>query len=257
MMALGSQAGPGRILIDSGSEVTACPSDFGSGVLEEPEKWLSMQGVDGSVVKHYGAKSVGMRLMDANGVTKDAEVRFQVASVKRPVMSVGELLNKGFEVHFQDGQGWIAKGDTWIELERIGNRFMLRADENDGSRTAPNRCELCPLDRSDDINDEMHAPFDQDAEEEMYREEASAYQEQNFLVEEAPAGPAAVAPREVAQPTADEKMRQELTHADYKPWCGSCRGAGSRRTPPEGGRASRERRRSESSDGLHVSCTGQ
>ena len=58
------------------------------------------------------------------GIQK-AMVKFQAAGVVRPVASVGELMNKNFEVHFVDGQGWMAKSGRKVELTRRGNCFML------------------------------------------------------------------------------------------------------------------------------------
>ncbi len=43
----------------------------------------------------------------------------------RAVASVGELLNKVFEVHFADVQGWLEKNGRVVEFARRGNRFTL------------------------------------------------------------------------------------------------------------------------------------
>ena len=114
-----------EILIDSGSEVTVCPSSFAQSVGTWPvDAKMNLKAIDGSSIAHLGVREVPLELQASDGLQK-ASMKFQVASVVRPVASVGELLNKGFEVHFVGSQGWMAKNGRTVEFTRRGNRFML------------------------------------------------------------------------------------------------------------------------------------
>ena len=68
---------------------------------------------------------------------------FQVAGVVRPVASLGELNDKGFDMHFVGGQGWTEKNGKTVEFVRRGNRFMLPVslctDQDENCK------ELCPV----------------------------------------------------------------------------------------------------------------
>ncbi len=67
-----------------------------------------MRAVDGSSITRHGVRDVPFELQASDGVQK-ATMKFQRAGVVRPVDSVGELTNKGFDVHFVGGQGWMAQ----------------------------------------------------------------------------------------------------------------------------------------------------
>ena len=77
---------------------------------------------------------------------------FQVAGVVRPVASVGELCDKGFDVHFVGGEGWMSKNGKTFEFRRRGNRFMLPIFKVSGKENVDmqNHLELCPLEEQHD-----------------------------------------------------------------------------------------------------------
>jgi hypothetical protein len=116
---------PQEILIDSGSEVTVCPSSFVHAVGTRPaETTMNLRAADGSSIAHHGAGEVSFELQASDGLQK-ATMKFQVAGVFRPVASISELMNKGFDVHFVGGQCWIACNGPTVDFTRRGNRFML------------------------------------------------------------------------------------------------------------------------------------
>ena len=105
----------------------------------------------------------------------------------RPVASLGELTDKGFDVHFVGGQGWMEKSGKTVEFVRRGNRFMLpvtlRTDQNGYYK------ELCPLEGEAEENE----PVEEQAEE-MHED----------MDGETPAGPAPRAMKEEIPPTEAE-----------------------------------------------------
>jgi len=146
LMALGIAGldmGKYELLIDSGSEVTACNMKFGDKCgLQKAAHELDLRGVDGSRIRHHGVRRVPFNLKMHDGELKTAEMTFQVADVTKPVVSVGELLNRGFEVNFINGEGWLGREGHWTKLKRRGNRFMLcidggTSDKDEGMVMAP------------------------------------------------------------------------------------------------------------------------
>ncbi len=81
-----------------------------------------------------------------------ASMYLQVASVVRPVASVGGLCDQRFDVHFVGGEGWMSEKGKTVEFRRRGNRFMLPIFKVSGKQKldAKNHLELCPLEGQDD-----------------------------------------------------------------------------------------------------------
>ena len=112
-------------MIDSGSEVTVCPKKFADKLgTNQADARLKLRAVDGTSIEHHGERSVPFELETSEGMQK-ASMTFQVAGVVRPVASVGELCDKGFDVRFVGGEGWMSKNGKTVEFRRRGNRFML------------------------------------------------------------------------------------------------------------------------------------
>ena len=116
-----------EILVDSGSEATACNWDFGEefGTTAALVKH-DLRSVDGTKVPLWGERNVNFEIKDATGKIVQAPMKFQVAGVTKPIVSVGDLTTKGYEVQFQGQGGRIAKGSQTVPLVRRGNHFMLQ-----------------------------------------------------------------------------------------------------------------------------------
>jgi hypothetical protein len=85
------------------------------------------KGIDGSVVKHLGARDVQLEIFVSDGSLIPATMRFDVAGISRAVASVGDLLREGINVVFQSGSGWMERAGRKMPLCRRGTRFFLQA----------------------------------------------------------------------------------------------------------------------------------
>ena len=209
-----------EILIDSGSEVTACGRDFG----EEFGTTASLapkrfRGIDGSHVPHHGERNCSFEISDYDGLKIPARMHFEVAGIARTVASVGDLMSKGINTHFQDGQGWLDRGGRCIPLIRRGNRFFLRiawkGDPN--ALEDPDTVELAAW-------EDTMLPFNHDDEDDGSAEPAEV-NEDEAMVTDGPGEYQAPMPASLAtpgEPTAEQRALHNLTHAEFEPWCHHC-----------------------------------
>ena len=93
----GFQGRPGQwcaILIDSGSSATVCgPQHFPDSPIVPSER-LQLYEPSGKPLMHYGQKEVQFVAEDGQRVN----IKFDVANVVRPIMSVGKLQQTGKEI---------------------------------------------------------------------------------------------------------------------------------------------------------------
>ena len=93
----GFQGHPGQwctILIDSGSSATVCGPQHFPDFPMVPSESLALNCASGTPLKHYGQKEVSFVAEDGQNVS----IKFDVANVVRPTVSVGKLQQDGKEV---------------------------------------------------------------------------------------------------------------------------------------------------------------
>ena len=93
----GFQGRPGQwctILIDSGSSATVCGPQHFPDYPIVPSERLALYEPSGKPLKHYGQKEVSFVAEDGQNAT----IKFDVANVVRPIVSVGKLQQHGKEV---------------------------------------------------------------------------------------------------------------------------------------------------------------
>jgi hypothetical protein len=140
-----------EILMDAGSDATVYPKKFANELGTKPaDTKLKLMAVDGTSIEHHGVRSVPFELQTTEGVQK-ASMTFQVAGVVRPVASVGELCENGFDVHFVGGEGWMSKDGKTVEFKRRGNKFILPIFKVSikEKEDLQNHLELCPFEGQD------------------------------------------------------------------------------------------------------------
>ena len=120
-----------RIGVDSGAEVSVWPAHL------HPEVETVVDGTTGSAYFAPGDGSKGSiidegqrryRLESEQGSCFDLPVR--VAQVRRPLASVAELNDVGWDIHFMSRHGaWgeHVESESFVNLHRYGNRFDLLA----------------------------------------------------------------------------------------------------------------------------------
>ena len=83
-------------MLDSGAAVSVCPVDYFPEYGIQSGRRIELQAADGSPVEHYGSKDVFY--MVGNEAMK---VRFEVTSVKAPILSLAALEDAGWRLGHQ------------------------------------------------------------------------------------------------------------------------------------------------------------
>ena len=94
--------GTGEICIDSAAEESVCPEEwekeFGTAPIK-PGKEMRFRNASGGKMNHYGARAVTFTAKDANPDTMMG-LEFQVSDVKKPLVAVWRIAEKGNIVQF-------------------------------------------------------------------------------------------------------------------------------------------------------------
>ena len=204
----GFQGRPGQRctnLIDSGSSATVCGPQHFPDYPIVPSESLALNRASGNPLKHYGQKEVRF----VAEVGQNVSIKFDVANVVRPIVSVGKLQQDGKEVVFgknsyiKECRG--RRGVRRLGLFTIAALFFLRLQIAAGGATGP------PWDRTF----LACRPMTQNTRWTSSR----ARQEM-----EGPEARGLPAPME---PTKAEVEWHNLTHVPHTPWCSVCvRGRG-------------------------------
>ena len=87
MASLAKVLNPVRLLLDSGSGVSACSPDFAPHVQTHTESSVRARSATGQVTKSLGKKTVNF---DMNGIA--ASVNMEVLKISKPIMSAGKVV---------------------------------------------------------------------------------------------------------------------------------------------------------------------
>ena len=91
-------------MVDSGAGVSACPFDYAPECeVNRGSVKLPLVGAGGDRIEHIGQKTVGYATRDG----ANFEIAFEAAKVRRPVLSVDSLVEKGQVAVFTDSGGFI------------------------------------------------------------------------------------------------------------------------------------------------------
>ena len=122
--------GMGEITVDSAAEESCWPKDLGGAFETVPSKRnLVLKTANGGEMKHYGEKQVTFRGPLAEDIIG---LKFQVTDVRKPLLSVRRLTEKGNTVQFSEepGECYILNKATGkkIPMERRGASFIIKAN---------------------------------------------------------------------------------------------------------------------------------
>ena len=112
------------IMIDSGASVHVCLPEHGqeNGLrqMKEPRPLLTASGAE--------LKQHGMRQVSYDTVVVKVTADYRVLDVRRPIWSLGSMMDSGCDVHFTKDRCWIFK-DNGKELDMIrsGGVFLVAA----------------------------------------------------------------------------------------------------------------------------------
>ena len=90
-------------MVDSGAGVHVCPATYAPEYEVKGSSSLAMVGAGGDKIKHVGQKSVEYETREGTPV----EIAYEAAQVRRPLLSVNSLVEKGQVAVFTDRGGYI------------------------------------------------------------------------------------------------------------------------------------------------------
>ena len=114
-----------ELVLDSGSESTECPYAWCSDISVNNEDKVYLQDIQQRRIPSHGSRAVPLELWGPEGRV-DCKVKFDVADVAYPVVSLGKIIESGFTFSFDDYKCYMHKGNQRIEIFRKGRIFVLR-----------------------------------------------------------------------------------------------------------------------------------
>ena len=112
------------LMMDSGACTHVAPLDFAEDVkLEDAPMGLDLTTVSGKSLEVQGMRRVQVWVLSKKGVALPIVVPFIICSVKRAILSVSELSDKGFSVGFDPPE--IKRGLDSVAMLRRGAHYFL------------------------------------------------------------------------------------------------------------------------------------
>ena len=93
---------PVRLLLDSGSEVSACSPQFGSHLKTLTESSVRALSATGQVTKSLGKKTMNF---DINRIA--ASVNMEVLKISKPIVSAGKMVRSGRRIVLDEHDSFI------------------------------------------------------------------------------------------------------------------------------------------------------
>ena len=170
-----------------------------------------LQDIQQRRIPSHGSRVVPLELWGPEG-RGECKVKFDVADVAYPVVSLGKMIESGVTFSFDDYKCYMHKGNQRVEIFRKGRIFVLRMRR-----------------RWFESKVQMVAPIDEVAEEEMEIDddgEGAGGARAEPRADEPGDEPPPPRPREVRpspiRPGAEAVRQHNLTHCPYQSWCEVC-----------------------------------
>ena len=190
-------------MLDSGSVSSACPYARCSNISVNDKEKAYLQDIQQRRIPSHGSRVVPLELWGPEGRV-ECKVKFDVADVAYPVVSLGKMIESGFTFSFDDYKCYMHKGNKRVEIFRKGRIFVLRMRRRWLKGTAHT---VTPIDEIAD--EEMGVANDGKKECEMQHETGD---------ESPPPRPREVRPSPM-RPGAEAVRQHNLTHCPYQSWC--------------------------------------
>ena len=122
--------GVGEIIVDSAADESCWPQGQGDAFETKPSRRnILLKTANGAEMKHHGEKDVTFRTGPDDDIIG---LKFQVTDVRKPLLAVRRLVEKGNVVSFgpRPEQNYIYNPETGkkIEMERRGGSFIIKAN---------------------------------------------------------------------------------------------------------------------------------
>ena len=109
------------IMMDSGASAHVCPPDHGQeNGLRKSSETRPLLTASGAEMKQHGMRQVSYDT-EVGKITTD----YRVLDVRRPIWSLGSMMDSGCDVHFTKNRSWISKDDgNELDMIRSGGVFF-------------------------------------------------------------------------------------------------------------------------------------
>ena len=109
-----------ELLVDTGATEHVCGRhDFTHAALKNGPR-PALKTATGELLKHYGTRTVDFRCQG-----EELRVGFTIVGVKRPILSVSRLMDRGIETSIQPGKEFLRRFDgATVEFTRRGGLFV-------------------------------------------------------------------------------------------------------------------------------------
>ena len=109
-----------KLMIDSGSQSTACSVDFAKGYATDDTERAKLWDIQDQKIEAHGKKIVDVKFHgQANETPVPASIKVDVSDVASNVASMGRLLRAGFDLHFTN------HGHTcWRKMDDLEQRSV-------------------------------------------------------------------------------------------------------------------------------------
>ena len=120
-----SMDGAHSLIVDSGAYVHVCPKSFATHVTLQalPTCWqgLDLRSASGKKLKVWGMREDVCNAMDLHGKVFTVKISVVVCEVRRPLLSMAMLEDRGFHLTVKDGCQKLGVHGREIYLRRQGN----------------------------------------------------------------------------------------------------------------------------------------
>ena len=111
--------------LDSGSVSTACPYAWCSDISVNDKEKAYLQDIQQRRIPSHGSRVVPLELWGPEGRV-ECKVKFNVADVAYPVVSLGKKIESGFTFSIDDYRCYMHKGNQRVGIFRKGRIFVLK-----------------------------------------------------------------------------------------------------------------------------------
>ena len=131
-----SMDGAHSLVVDSGAYVHVCPKSYATHATLQPlpERWrgLDLRSASGKMLKVWGLREVAYNALDLHGKIFTVKIPFVVCEVRRPLLSLAMLEDKGFHMTVQDGCRKLGGHGREMNLRRQGNSYLVDTEFRGG-----------------------------------------------------------------------------------------------------------------------------
>ena len=120
-----------ELVLDSGSVSTACPYAWCSDISVNDGDKVCLKDIQQRRIPSHGSRVAPVELWGPKGRV-ECKVKFDVADVAYPVVSLGKMIESGFTFSSDDYKCYMHKDNKRVEIFRKGRIFVLKMRRSNG-----------------------------------------------------------------------------------------------------------------------------